>query len=186
MQVLHDQGFIKLDDNGKPIHSCQLTIAADGSSQSKNNMVIRLVPWLVEKGFYEEMALLFYVCGHTKNVCDCMFNQLKAGFHNHDIYTYDHPSECNNLLSVSNQAEDVMVSDCSNTAFKQWGKYLDEGYTGIKDGQVLANHVFQTTRTDGETNLIIKTDETEFAENNAVQDSKKRGCTIQQMATVLA
>ena len=94
LQALHDQGFIKLDDNGNPIHSCQLTIAADNcSSQNKNNMVIQLVPWLVEKGFYEEMELLFYVHGHTKNVCDHMFNQLKAGFHNHNIYTYNHPSE---------------------------------------------------------------------------------------------
>ena len=127
-------------------------------------MVIWLVPWLVEKGFYKEMELLFYVHGHTKNVFDCMFNQLKVSFHNHDIYTYNHPSEHNNLLSLLNQAEDVTVVDCSNTAFKQWGKYLDKGYTGIKDGQVLANHVFQTTCTNGETKLIIKTDETELAE----------------------
>ena len=168
MKALHDQGFIKLDDDGNPIRSCQLTIAADNcSSQNKNNMVIRLVPWLVEKGFYEEMELLFYVCGHTKNVCDSMFNQLKAGFHNHYIYTYNHPSEHDNLLSVLNQAEDVMVVDCSNTAFKQ---YLDKGYTGIKDGQVLANHVFQTTHINGETKLIIKTEETELAEHNLVQD----------------
>ena len=88
MQALHDQGFIKLDDHGTPIHSHWLTIAADNcSSQNKNNMVIQLVPWLVEKGFYKEMELLFYVRSHTKNVCDCMFNQLKAGFHNCNIYT---------------------------------------------------------------------------------------------------
>ena len=178
MQALHDQGFIKLDDDGNPIRSRRLTIAADNcSGQNKNNMVIRLVPWLVEKGFYEEMELLFYVCGHTKNVCDRMFNQLKSGFHNRDIYTYNHPSEHDNLLSVLNQAEDVTVVDCSSTVFKQWGKYLDKGYTGIKDGQVLANHVFRTTRTNGETKLIIKTDETELAEHNSVQDLKKRGCS---------
>ena len=67
--------------------------------------------------------------------------------------------------------------DCSNTAFKQWGKYLDKGYTGIKDGQVLANHVFRTTHTNGETKLIIKTDETELAEHNLVHNLKKRGCS---------
>ena len=178
MQALHDQGFIKLDDDGNPIHSHQLMIAADNcSSQNKINMVIQLVPWLVQTGFYREMELLFYVHGHTKNVCDCMFNQLKAGFHNCDIYTYNHPSEHDNHLSVLNQAEDVMVVDCRNTAFKQWGKYLDEGYTGIKDGQVLANHVFRTTHTNGETKLIIKTDETELAEHNLVHNLKKRGCS---------
>ena len=60
MQALHDQGFIKLDDDGNPIHSRQLTIATDNSSsQNKNNMVIQLVPWLVETGFYKEMELLF-------------------------------------------------------------------------------------------------------------------------------
>ena len=69
MQAFHDQGFIKFDDDGNPIHSHQLMIAADNcSGQNKNNMVIQLVPWLVEKWFYEEMELLFYVCGHTKNV----------------------------------------------------------------------------------------------------------------------
>ena len=51
------------------------------------------------------------------------------------------------------------------------------GNTGIKDGQVLANHVFWTTHTNGETKLIIKTDETELAEHNLVQDLKKRGCS---------
>ena len=153
-------------------------IAADNcSSQNKNNMVIRLVPWLVEKGFYEEMELLFYVHSHTKNVCDHMFNQLKAGFHNCDIYTCNHPSGCNNLLSVMNQAEDVMVVDCCNAAFTQWGKHLDKGYTGIKDGQVLANHVFRTTCTNGETKLIIKTDETELPQHHLVQDLKKRSCS---------
>ena len=106
-----------------------------------------------------------------------MFNQLKSGFHNHDIYTYNHPSEHDNLLSGLNQAEDVTVVDCSSTVFKQWGKYVDKGYTGIKDGQVLVNHVFWTTQTNGETKLIIKTDETELAEHNSVQDLKKRGCS---------
>ena len=70
-----------------------------------------------------------------------------------------------------------MVVDCSNTTFKQLGKCLHKGYTGIKDGQVLANHVFWTTCTNGETRLIIKTDETDLAEHNIVQDLKKRGCS---------
>ena len=88
MQALHDQGFIKLDDDGNPIHSHQLMIAADNcSGQNKNNMAIQFVSSLVEKGFYEEMDLLFFVRSHAKNVGDCMFNQLKAGFHNCDIYT---------------------------------------------------------------------------------------------------
>ena len=108
---------------------------------------------------------------------ECLRLHVQPGFQKRDIYTYNHPSECNNLLSVLNQAEYVTVVDCSNTAFKQWGKYLDKEYTGIKDGQVMANHVFQTTHTNGETKLIIKTDETELAENNAVQDLKKRGCS---------
>ena len=60
MQALPDQGFNKLDDDGNPICSCQLMIAADTcSGQNKNNMVIRLVPWLVEKGFYKEMEQIF-------------------------------------------------------------------------------------------------------------------------------
>ena len=71
MQALHDQGFIKLDDDGNPIRSHQLMIAANNcNGQNKNNMVIQLVPWLVEKGLYKEMELLFYVHGHMKNVCD--------------------------------------------------------------------------------------------------------------------
>ena len=56
MQALHVQGFIKLNDDGNQIYSHQLMIAADNcSGQNKNNMVIQLVPWLVEKGFYEEL-----------------------------------------------------------------------------------------------------------------------------------
>ena len=104
--------------------------------------------------------------------------RVKSGFHNRVIYTYNHPSEHNNLLSLLNQAEDVTVVDCSSTVFKQCRKYLDKGYTGIKDGQVLANHVFHTTHTNGETKLIIKKDEMELAEHNSVQDLKKRGSEV--------
>ena len=38
------------------------------SGQNKNNMVLCLVPYLVDMGFFREVHFIFLVIGHTKNV----------------------------------------------------------------------------------------------------------------------
>jgi hypothetical protein len=38
--------------------------------QNENNMVLRLVAWLVQLGHFYEVNFIFLVVGHTKNVAD--------------------------------------------------------------------------------------------------------------------
>jgi hypothetical protein len=48
-----------------------LNIVMDNwGGQKKNNYVLRLAPYLVEMGYFEEVNFIFLVVGHTKNVAD--------------------------------------------------------------------------------------------------------------------
>jgi hypothetical protein len=54
--------------------------------QNKNRMVIQLFAYLVERGFFLKVNLIFLVKGHTKNLCNRAFNLLKIEYHNKNIY----------------------------------------------------------------------------------------------------
>jgi hypothetical protein len=54
--------------------------------QNKNNFVLRLVPYLVEMEYFEEVNFIFLVVGHKKNCCDRMFNLLKIQYRKSNIY----------------------------------------------------------------------------------------------------
>jgi hypothetical protein len=65
--------------------------------------------YLVECGYYEEVEIIFYIKGHTKNTCDRSFNLMKKGYHKRDIYTYDSPLEPENLCTVLGLSPDIEV-----------------------------------------------------------------------------
>jgi hypothetical protein len=66
-----------------------LTIIADNcSGQNKNNTVLRLPLWLVERGFLREVTILFFIRGHTKNACHRMFNIMKKKYHKSNTFTF--------------------------------------------------------------------------------------------------
>ena len=65
------------EDSGK-MAGKRLTLIFDNcSGQNKNNMVLRLGLWLLDMGIYEEVEVLFLKAGHTKNICDRRFKDLK-------------------------------------------------------------------------------------------------------------
>mmetsp|Transcript_17363 Transcript_17363/g.46310 ORF Transcript_17363/g.46310 Transcript_17363/m.46310 type:complete len:142 (+) Transcript_17363:788-1213(+) len=60
--------------DGKVRH---LVIIADNCrGQNKNICVQKFLMWLVETGFANKLTLLFLIKGHTKNICDRLFNLL--------------------------------------------------------------------------------------------------------------
>ena len=66
----------------------ELNIVFDNCpGQNKNNFVLRLVPYLVEMGYFEEVNFIFLVVGHTKNCCDRMFNLLKIQYRKSNVYS---------------------------------------------------------------------------------------------------
>jgi len=65
----------------------QLSIIMDNcGGQNKNNYVLRLALWLVERKFFVKVELIFYIRGHTKNACDRLFNQLKLRYHKRQTF----------------------------------------------------------------------------------------------------
>jgi hypothetical protein len=148
-----------------------LTIAADNcSGQNKNNMVLRLATYLVEKGYFKEVEILFYVRGHTKNACDREFNLMKLNFHKKNIYTFNTPREEYNLLTVLGLQEGITVINVTADMFKDWDKHLNKLYKRLEGGTILINHVFRVNKALGGT--IIATSEDDHCAA-FVQDIKK-------------
>jgi hypothetical protein len=70
---LHDLGWIHEGMTDK-----HLSIILDNcGGQNKNYYVLRLALWLVERSYFHNVDIIFYIRGHTKNACDWLFNQLK-------------------------------------------------------------------------------------------------------------
>ena len=59
----------------------ELNIIFDnGCGQNKNNMVLRLVAWLVQLGHFHKVNFIFLIVSNTKNVADRLFNSLKVQY----------------------------------------------------------------------------------------------------------
>jgi hypothetical protein len=77
MQDLFDKFWLRKGKPGK-----KLNVAMDNcGGQNKNNVVLRLAPYLIEMGYLKTVVFAFYVRGHTKNSCDRIFNQMKLEYH---------------------------------------------------------------------------------------------------------
>ncbi len=73
LKILTDASIICENDKGG-----DLNIAFENcSGQNKNNTVLRLIPFLVELGYFKSMNFVFLVVGHTKNSVHKFFNVLK-------------------------------------------------------------------------------------------------------------
>ena len=115
----------------------QLSIVMDNcTGQNKNKHVLRIALWLVELHYFEKVEFIFYVRGHTKNVCDRMFNLLKKRYHRHQIYTM--AQLCHNLNMLPNTNFYTVQSD----VFYNYDAMFDRFYKPFKPGTVTRNHVF--------------------------------------------
>jgi hypothetical protein len=81
IKSLTNFGVLQVDGPGNPIRGKELNIVMDNcGGQNKNNHVILLAPYYVEVGYFETVNMNFLVVGHTKNVCDRRFNNLKKEY----------------------------------------------------------------------------------------------------------
>jgi hypothetical protein len=86
---------LKHDRNGHPIKAKEHNLVMDNcGGQNKNNCVLLLAPYLVEMGYFDRVNMLFLVVGHTRNVCDRWFNNLKKFYHNSQVFSLDDTVEC--------------------------------------------------------------------------------------------
>ncbi len=85
VKTLQDMNILKQSDPGG-----ELNIIFDNcSGQNKNNTVLKLALWLKEMGYFKQVNFVFLIVGHTKNVCDRLFNLLKHEYQKRNTFTMD-------------------------------------------------------------------------------------------------
>ena len=115
-----------------------LTMVFDNcGGQNKNRIVLRYALYLVEKRIYKSVELVFLVCGHTKNVCDRMFKELKQKFHHKNVYTMSQ------LVTVLDYSPLVHVIRAPRELHNDWDAYFDRLYKRPAAGTINRNHIFR-------------------------------------------
>eukprot|EP00977_Amphora_coffeiformis_P026919 scaffold31684_cov139-Amphora_coffeaeformis.AAC.1 len=95
---LHDRGWVDKEKGPRE----ELTVVMDNcAGQNKNKMVLRMLALVTELGIYKRVNVAFLVAGHTKNICDRLFNLLKLVYRKSNLFGM------HQLLGVLNMAEDV-------------------------------------------------------------------------------
>ena len=119
-----------------------LTVVCDNCGvQNKNRMVLRYLLYLVKSRIYKTVEGVFLVFGHTQNICDRLFKQLKRNFHHKNVYTMGR------LMNVCNISDTAIPNLCTSKYFFNWDKHLDRMYKSPGSGTVQLNHIFMATDT---------------------------------------
>jgi hypothetical protein len=173
MQELHDKFWIWKGSPGK-----SLKIVMDNcGGQNKNNVVLRLAPYLVEMGYFLQVEYAFYIRGHTKNACDCTYNQMKLKYHKKDIFTWEQ------ALQTLNIKDHVNVVDTKDDVFKDYGAILDTFYGTFKPGTILKKHIFRVKDTDASQMMQCSAhSEVPFIEQDMLTKVQVRGDTTRDAA----
>ncbi|KAG7361881.1 hypothetical protein IV203_025547 [Nitzschia inconspicua] len=140
MKTLKKTEIIRTDENGGALRAKELNIVMDNcAGQKKNNYVLLLAPYLVEMGYFTTVNMLFLVVGHTKNVCDRRFNNLKQVYHNSQVFTTDQAVE----VLGSSEYVTVWKIDPQND-WKNYAKFLLEPYLKLHRSKIsiARNHIF--------------------------------------------
>ena len=78
------------------------------------------------------MGIIFLIMGHTKNICDRRFKDLKNKFHHHNVYTMDQL-----LKTLSNDNKEyINVIPVDKYSFNNWDEFFTTKLSykkGIKD-----------------------------------------------------
>ena len=63
-------------------------------------MVLRFAQYLIDTRIFKKVQVIFLIMGHTKNICDRRFKDLKKSFHYRNVYTFN---ELIRILSYENK-----------------------------------------------------------------------------------
>ena len=162
-----------VDSNLGPM--MELNIIMDNcAGQNKNRMVIRMAAYMLELRYFKRINLIFLVKGHTKNMCDRMFNSMKQRYHHRNIYTLE------DTYKILNLDDMVTVFPTTSTNFYDWDSFYDTVYKRPKGGSIKKNHLFQYSDELLDTCSLM----TKVADCSTVAQSQEltklpRGCTIE-------
>ena len=143
MKQLEAFGWLEEIESGE----AELNLVFDNcTGQNKNNMVLRLVPYLVENKFFTSVNCIFLVAGHTKNVADRMFNTLKHTFRVSQIWGME-------VLCEVLESRTCAVHAYKQGDFKKYGSFLDNFYK--KYSAIKKYHIFSCTKEDIKNNKVM-------------------------------
>jgi hypothetical protein len=112
------------------------------SGQNKNGMVLKLVPWLVEMDYFEEVEFMFLIVGHTKNPADRLFNLLKQKYRSMNLFTME------DLINCVNENESVTALQSEGDDFKDFMAYQKQFYKPFATNTILKYHIFSSHKDD--------------------------------------
>lgn len=114
----------------------ELTFIFDNcGGQNKNNMVLRMLFFIVKMGVAKVARASFLVRGHTKNDCDRLFNLMKKDIRKTNVYT---PKQL--LQSIKHKQVTAVPVDSS--VFKDWDA-LEDKHIRKAAGLINTNHMFE-------------------------------------------
>jgi hypothetical protein len=135
LETLRKTGLLNL--NNPP--SKKLTFVFDNcSGQNKNGMVLKLVVYLVEMGYFEEVQFMFLIVGHTKNPADRLFNLLKLLYRSLNLFTMKQ------LIATVNTNEFVTAVQAEEEVFKDFMEYQQRFYKAFESNTIKIYHVFSS------------------------------------------
>ena len=74
--------------------------------QNKNNVMIRFLNMIKERGLFGTYNLHFYIKGHTKNDREHAFNSLKVLYRNQHVFTFE---KCCGNVNTINSVEFIQM-----------------------------------------------------------------------------
>ena len=135
MKYLVDRGFF---DGKKRL---KLTIVLDNCpGQNKNNIVLKLAPYLVEIGCFKKVGFLFLVRGNTKNFTDKRFNNMKNEYRKENLYTMK------DLIASCNKSDYVVAEQVDWTDFFDYKNYFNDFYKKFE--KMLCYQMFTSSSED--------------------------------------
>lgn len=138
VKTLVDENVIRDDEKGG-----ELNIIFDNcAGQNKNNTVLKLVPWLIEMGYFQKVNFIFLIVGHTKNAADRHFNLLKKDYRKQNIYTMD------GLFDALSASDGVTVIPTTHKDFFDYDTLFDTLYKDLKR-KIKQNHIFSCEFKEG-------------------------------------
>jgi hypothetical protein len=163
MRDLRSRGWLREEDPAL----CLTLIFDYCGGQNKNNTVLRMAPYLVEKGYFQQVKIIFYVRGRTKNARDGTFNQLKLRYHKQNIYTAPQ------VITVLDTQPNGKAIATDSSHFFKYDDMLDKLYVKLEAGTIQKNHVF-IVKKDGD-KIVMEKREHKDADTVDDQDLLKRG-----------
>lgn len=140
MKTLRKLQILQHKQDGMPLRGKELNLVMDNcGGQNKNNHVLLLAPYLVELGYFKQVNIIFLIVGHTKNVCDRRFNNLKHAYHKSQVFNLsDATKVCNKSKYVT-----VWEVDTTNDWRDFHGMFMKFYLSNDKAKySIINNHIF--------------------------------------------